>query len=192
MNRPQPVPTIAAVAMFALLVSLGFWQLDRAEQKRGLRSAFADAMAVEPRLVRDIAALESAPRFEPVEFRARYLPRRQALLDAQVHAGRAGYRVWTPAVLDGGGWIVVDRGWVPGDGDRSVLPDIDVGGSARTIRGFVAPLPEPGLRLGAGDSGDGSWPTDLAGRCRARAHLGQGNAGSYRVVASRRPGRVCA
>lgn len=161
MNRPPPVPTIAAAVMFALLVSLGFWQLDRAEQKRELRSAFAEAMEAEPRPVRDIEALESALRFEPVEFDARYQPERQALLDAQVHAGRAGYRVWTPAELDEGGWIIVDRGWVPGDGDRSVLPDIDVDESSRTIRGFVAPLPEPGIRLGAGDSGDPSWPRRL-------------------------------
>lgn len=161
MYRPPPVPTIAAAAMFALLVSLGFWQLDRAEQKRDLRSAFADAMATDPRQTRGVEAIESARRFEPVAFDARYVPERQALLDAQVHAGRAGYRVWTPAEMDGGGWVIVDRGWVPGAADRTVLPDIDVGDARRAIRGFVAPLPEPGIRLGAGDAGDPSWPRRL-------------------------------
>lgn len=161
MNRPAAVPTIAAVCMFVLLVSLGVWQLDRAAQKRELQSSFADALGGDPRPVGGVDALVTAARFEPVEFRANYVPHRQALLDAQVHAGHAGYRVWTPAILDDGGWVLVDRGWVRGAGDRTVLPEIGVDDTRRTIRGFVAPLPAPGLRLGAGDAGDPAWPRRL-------------------------------
>src|SRR5690606_37150987 len=85
----------------------------------------------------------------------------QVLLDAQTHAGRVGYRVWTPLELDGGGWIVVDRGWVPAPADRADLPAVAVDEAERTVRGLRAPLPRPGLRVGAPDAGVGAWPRRL-------------------------------
>ncbi len=161
MRRPATVPTIAAVAMFALLVSLGFWQLDRAGQKRDLRASFAAALDAAPMRVVSADGIETLPRFEPVMFEGAYIPGRQGLLEAQVHAGRAGYRVWTPTELTDGTRVLVDRGWVPADGDRTVLPDVEVDDDRRTIRGFVAPLPRPGIRLGPADLGDPVWPRRL-------------------------------
>lgn len=161
MRRPTPVPTIAAVAMFALLVALGFWQLDRAGQKRELRAAFEAALDSAPMRVVSAVGLDALPRYQPVVFEAAYLPGRQALLEAQVHAGRAGYRVWTPAEFVDDTRVLVDRGWVPADGDRTVIPDIEVGDDQRTVRGFVAPLPRPGIRLGPADLGDPVWPRRL-------------------------------
>jgi surfeit locus 1 family protein len=63
-------------------------------------------------------------------------------------AGRAGYFVVTPLALEGGGWVLVNRGWVPVGASRAVLPSVDVPGELRTVRGRADRLPSPGISLG--------------------------------------------
>lgn len=160
--RRYIAPVAAGAVLFVVLLILGFWQLDRAQEKRALLAGFADAQAQLPHPVDSASALAALSRFDPVQLRGRYVPDRQALLDVQMHRGEAGYRVWTPLALTDGTWVLVDRGWVPAGVDRSVLPDIEVGATARTVRGFVSPLPRAGLRLGQFDAGDTGWPRRLA------------------------------
>jgi surfeit locus 1 family protein len=62
--------------------------------------------------------------------------------------GRAGYFVITPFALAGGGWLLVNRGWVPLGASRAALPEIAVSGEARAVRGRADHLPAPGIRLG--------------------------------------------
>lgn len=148
--------------VLALLLWLGFWQLDRAEQKRELADGYEAGLEAAPRRVSDTGHLVELPRHTPVIATGRFVPERQVLLDAQVHDGRVGYRVWTPFELTDGGWIAVDRGWIAAGDDRSHLPDVAVDGGARELTGLRVPLPEPGLRLGtaAGAEGD-AWPRRL-------------------------------
>src|SRR5690606_19552015 len=129
------IPLTVGLLMLALLLSLGFWQLDRAQQKRDFEAAFTAAQQANPRQVDSLSRLQELPRFEPVRLRGRYEAGQQGLLDVQMHQGRAGCRVWTPFRLDSGGRVLVDRGWVPA-GDRTALPDISVGESARVVVGM--------------------------------------------------------
>src|SRR5690606_9125464 len=88
-------------------------------------------------------------RYRKVAATGRYVPDRQILLDNVVRDGMAGYYVLTPFAPDGGGpWVIVNRGWVRADFDRSVLPDVTVDGTMRSIDGVLDRLPSPGLRLG--------------------------------------------
>lgn len=156
----RALPWVAALALLALLTWLGNWQLDRAEEKRVLLETYTAAMEGEPRRVGpdELAALVDRPRFEPVALHGAYDDTRQAFLDAQTHQGRAGYRVWTPLVLSPGDMVLVDRGWIAADGDRARMPDIAVDGTPRTVRGYLSPLPQPGIRLGQPDAGGPGWP----------------------------------
>jgi surfeit locus 1 family protein len=147
--------------MLVLLLSLGTWQLDRAKQKRDFQAAYTAAQQAAPRPVSRAADLVRLPRYEPVRMYGSYDGARQSLLDAQVHRGTAGYRVWTPFVLDSGGTVLVDRGWVPSGAERSDLPEIGVGSAQRTVSGLVAPLPSPGIRVGAVEGVDEGWPRRL-------------------------------
>ncbi len=55
-----------------------------------------------------------------VEVAGRYDAGRQILIDNRVHAGRAGYHVVTPLVIEDGRAVLVNRGFVPAGPTRDV------------------------------------------------------------------------
>jgi surfeit locus 1 family protein len=138
--------TLAMLAALALFVSLARWQLRRADEKQVLYDAFA-AGTGSTILVTGSTALQ--PRYQSIEAHGHYDADRQVLIDNMVSAdGRAGYYVLTPFALEGGGWLMVNRGWVPVGRSRQLKPDVAVGGDARVLRGRTDHLPVPGIRMG--------------------------------------------
>lgn len=155
--------------LFAAFVSLGVWQLGRAEQKRALYAAFdaGDAAA----LTLDAGVSLADDRYRTLVARGKYLTDRQFLLDAMTHSGRVGYQVLTPFAPDGARrWLLVNRGWVAAAPDRAALPDVpietalpegalDAGAApATTLRGRIDALPRAGVRLGEPATDAGPWP----------------------------------
>ena len=143
---PRLFTTTLTLVMLVVLVSLGRWQLRRADQKRALYDAFdkgTDAtLAVDQRTV-------ALPRYQHVEVHGTYDASRQILIDNMTNMnGRAGYFVITPFLMAGGGWLLVNRGWVPVGASRAELPAVDVPGAVRSIRGRADHLPTPGIQLG--------------------------------------------
>jgi len=151
--RPGRVPTLAVIVLCPLLVSLGMWQLNRAEEKRQIADSFeSGAPAVVLGGVSVGEALAELPRFQRVELEGSYESDRQFLLDNMTHEGAAGYQVLTPFVIEGGDVrVLVNRGWIPKAFGTSLLPQVDVAGNIRRIRGRITRLPRPGLEL-AGDT----------------------------------------
>lgn len=143
----------------ASVAHLGVWQLNRADEKRELRAQFEAGQATtQPLRSTDTASLA---RYQTVSATGHYDSKRQILLDNMpAPHGMPGFRVLTPFELDSGGWIMIDRGWLPMGATRAVLPQVDVTESARTIVGRIDELPRPGVRLG-GASQDSGWPRVL-------------------------------
>lgn len=157
---PRPWLAIALLAtLAAVCVSLGFWQLGRAGESRALAGRFEAALELPPVTLRTADAADEGLRFRRVEARGRYVPERQFLIDNIVNDGVVGYHVLTPfAPDDGGPWLIVNRGWVSGGLDRSVLPDVRVDGRTRRITGLLDRLPAPGLRLGEAPAAEDDAP----------------------------------
>lgn len=149
---PRPWATAVTAAAVFLFVALGNWQLDRAAEKRALAADFVRAgPAVE--LSGDSRDL---PRYQRVTARGRYDSDRQFLLDNRVHAGQAGVEVLTPLLLDGGGAVLVNRGWQPFGPTREQFPDTRVSAESRSVAGRLDELPRAGIAL---DSAPGAgWP----------------------------------
>ena len=142
---PRPFTTLLTIVLIVMLVSLGRWQLHRAADKRVLFDAFAAGSdAVRPI---DATTLQ-VPRYSQVEARGHYDAGRQILIDNMFNAERAGYFVITPFALQGGGWLLVNRGWVPFGASRADRPAIGVASDLRRIRGRADNLPSPGIRMG--------------------------------------------
>ena len=147
------LPPIAALVLVALFTGLGFWQLDRAEQKRALQSAFeAGGTAVE-------VTANAEPRlYQNIRATGRYLDERQFLVANIVQDGRLGFYVVTPLELSGGGpLLLVNRGWAPRPADGS-LPDVAVAEGPRTVAGRAGRLPRVGIRPGEALEAGSSWP----------------------------------
>jgi len=143
--EPRLFTTLLAIVLIALLVSLGRWQLHRAAEKQVLFDSFAAAGAAAQPI--DLQSPKVA-RYSYVAAAGRYDETRQVLIDNMVEGERAGYFVITPFALQGGGWVLVNRGWVPLGLSRAARPAIPVAGNLRTIRGRADNLPSPGIRLG--------------------------------------------
>jgi len=150
--------SVVTVLLLALLVSLGFWQLERAEQKRALLSGYHDApggavIELEPD-VRSYADFD----YQFASATGRYDPARQFLLDNRTHHGQAGYHVLTPFLLrEGGVAVLVNRGWVALGSSRNELPDPAVDADRRTIRGRIKVPASDAFTLGEEEPRTG-WP----------------------------------
>ena len=131
--------------MIALLISLGRWQLRRADEKRVLFDSFAAGTDVTRQI--DVAT-PGVPRYQHIEASGHYDQARQILIDNMVNAEQAGYFVITPFALTGGGWVLVNRGWVPLGASRADRPAIPVSGDTRRIRGRADHMPSPGIQMG--------------------------------------------
>jgi surfeit locus 1 family protein len=144
--EPRAFTTLLALALVAGLVSLGRWQLQRAEEKRALYALF-DSGKDATRAVD--AATPRLPRYQHADAVGSYDSEHQILIDNMSNAeGRAGYYVITPFALRGGGWILVNRGWVPVGASRAVKPQVAVSSEEREIRGRIDELPRAGISLG--------------------------------------------
>jgi surfeit locus 1 family protein len=141
--------------------SAGLWQLGRAGEKRDLEARFAAGGAAGA--LQQLVASEAAAklRYRTVRLTGRYDPEHQLLLDNMSHERQPGYQVLTPFAT-AGGTVLVNRGWVPADGDRRILPDIRVGGDTREVVGRIEWLPRPGIELAVvAPPPEAPWPRRL-------------------------------
>ena len=114
--------TLLVIPLLTLLISLGFWQLSRYEQKLDLEQTLQQRrsmLAISYSDIRDYAD----PLYLPLKVTGRFVADQYFLHDNQVYQGRAGYDLIVPFITDEGGWILVNRGWVPSE-SREALPDI--------------------------------------------------------------------
>ena len=160
--KPGLWPSAVTALLLVLLVSLGFWQLDRAAQKRSLLDAYGARPGDATVLLQAGFVPNADWRYRRAEAAGRYDTAHQFLLDNRVYQGRAGYHVLTPLRLpDGEHAVLVNRGWVPQGATRADLPMLPVAqtGSVR-IAGLID-LPGDVFVLGEGEDRDPGWPKVL-------------------------------
>ncbi|MGE3290593.1 MAG: SURF1 family protein [Geminicoccaceae bacterium] len=111
--RPRLWPTVATLAGLALLLSLGTWQLQRLEWKRGLIGHAQAQLAAAP-LPLPETGLETLD-FRRVSLKGTYLHDAAFAFGFTAEDGAPGSRLITPFRLDDGRVVLVDRGWLPTD-----------------------------------------------------------------------------
>lgn len=148
--RPSAWSVAATAAGCALTAWLGVWQIDRGQQKQALEQQYAAAAKQPPVALTAASAPPAGLAAVAADAQGRYDAGRQLLLDDQVQDGVPGYYVWTPLRLDGGGLLIVNRGWLPQGPSRRSPPPLPAPDGELSVRGLWRSLPVPGLRLGAG------------------------------------------
>ncbi len=142
---PSAFTTLLTIVLIAFLISLGRWQLRRADEKQVLFDSFAAGTDATLPIELGTPPLR---RYQHIEASGHYDQARQILIDNMMNAERAGYFVITPFALTGGGWVLVNRGWVPLGASRAERPAIAVDADTRRVRGRADNMPSPGIQLG--------------------------------------------
>lgn len=114
------VTTLLVLAGGALCVRLGIWQLDRLEQRRAFNAHVEAMWAAEPL---DLTG-QSEENLAGMEYRAvtvsgMYDFENQVALRNRYFRDQYGYHLLTPLLLDDGSAVLVDRGWIPAEGNDS-------------------------------------------------------------------------
>ncbi len=157
--RFSPTLTVGALGLLVLLLSLGGWQLKRAQDKRaalqGLRQQIEQPVRELPAVLED----PQAWRYRRVRVTGHLDGGHQLLLDNQVSRGQVGLQVLTPLrMAHGQQAVLIDRGWVPLGPDRRQLPEVPVTGQRVELTGTVyVPYKSP-YHLGGLDEGQAGWP----------------------------------
>ena len=151
------------IALFTALlvpfmVGLGFWQLQRADEKSAMAAAF-EARQQQPPAA--LATLWEQPReqwsYASVTLKGHFTPDQYLLLDNQMREGKVGYEVLDVLQLDTGDRVLVNRGWIAGGADRQVLPQVPRPEGALELSGHVYVAPGTPFLL-AEQQLDDSWP----------------------------------
>jgi surfeit locus 1 family protein len=156
----KPIPLIAYLCILPVLVELGIWQLNRADEKRVAhmlqdRGQKTETLLLSEQIRSDLQSLlyrniKSTGHFDGVH---------QYLLDNQISQGKAGYFVLTPFLIKGEKKaVLVNRGWLPVGKTRNDIPEISVGNEERSINGRINHFPSVGIKLEGAEIPTKTWP----------------------------------
>ncbi len=151
-DRKKLLLALLFVITIITMLRLGFWQLDRATQKKARWQSYLSQQNAAPL---DLNLLTDLDKHDYVwrtgEVNGHYVAL-TVLLDNRVYNGRVGYEVLSPFVLSGGPTILVNRGWVPLQYDRAYVPAVTMPVGPRRINGLWALPPVVGIALNAHSS----------------------------------------
>jgi cytochrome oxidase assembly protein ShyY1 len=109
---------VAAIVVALVCVRLGFWQLDRLEQRRALNEQIGSRSSNAPISLDGGLPDETASwSYSPVTASGEYLPEAELILYGRPLEGRPGDHVLSVLTLGDGTAVLVDRGWIPFDAD---------------------------------------------------------------------------
>ena len=145
------IPTLIFAVTFCGFIVLGFWQIDRADQKNVLNSNYTDRQQ-EAIIVLDknnVIDEKSSLLWRKVEFEGSFINKQNIILDNQIFNQIAGFNIITPFKIKGSDSLVlVNRGWHPNLKNREMLPIINEISGERILQGHIASFPVSGIKLG--------------------------------------------
>lgn len=130
------IPLVVTLAAFVVMCKLGFWQLDRAEQKRQQIHQFSQQGEITTQEFAQLIPkipLQNESELQPitslngrkVNLQGSIVKNTVWLLDNKTYQGKVGYSVIAPLILNGSDLqILVDWGWVSAGKYRTELPNI--------------------------------------------------------------------
>ncbi|SKA51867.1 Cytochrome oxidase assembly protein ShyY1 [Enterovibrio nigricans DSM 22720] len=124
---------VFTLAMTALLVKLGYWQMSRAEEKVQL------LMQLDVRqqtVLTAIAEPNADMKGFGVALQGQFESTQSILLDNQTLNGQVGYRWMVPFTVDGK-WLLVELGWVAAPARRDELPKLPLLPDTYVVHGVL-------------------------------------------------------
>ncbi len=127
---PSWLTIIATTLFMTLFIRLGYWQMQRAAEKRSMIQAEHIQATKDPVLWN--AQQRPPNQYQRIKLIGHFLSN-VFLLDNQHQQHQFGYDVLSPLLLTDGSILLVDRGWLLGDSTRLRFPKV------HTPKEFVYP-----------------------------------------------------
>lgn len=150
---------LLSLALVAVFISLGIWQLKRADEKTQMMMSFQKKIAMGVFEGKDLA-VPNDWRFVRVKLSGKFDDSHTILLDNKTFNGKVGYEVYTPfKAKDLDATILVDRGFIPLGVSRDALPPIPkTSKDTITINGMLN-VPPRYMAFGEiRENGKTTWP----------------------------------
>ena len=146
------LPATLITIMVVFLTTLGFWQLDRADEKRAIEKAIEIANTGNVEIATSLEGLDEKEYYH-LRLNGHYVSGKQFIYDNQIVQQTSGYYVLTPFVIDGSDKaILINRGFMPWRGQRDKLTDVTVSSNNTEIKIQVS-MPVTRMELGESEVG---------------------------------------
>jgi surfeit locus 1 family protein len=141
------------LALTALFVSLGLWQVERLRQKQVLIANVASRLNLDPLPLPPLSEWVGFDAeifdYRPVSFSGHFVPQQSVLVFASLdnpkgQYGGPGYWVMAPFALTTGGSLFVNRGFIPQQQQSAFAAGGPVPGGELTLTGIGRTSEEPG------------------------------------------------
>lgn len=154
--------SLITLIAIAILVRLGFWQINRAEEKKA-KATFIEQQHQKAILNiysdNDYLLQDTKLIYQNVQLRGYFDPANQFYLDNKKYQGKPGYEVITPFRLENSKhFLLINRGWVAMGENRSELPSIKTPDGRVNLSGRIMKIAPIVYRPGV------NKPTDKSGR----------------------------
>jgi cytochrome oxidase assembly protein ShyY1 len=147
------VPALLILFVVAVTVRLGFWQRDRAHQREAVQASIDQAGRASPLTIGAAPLALHAVEYHRVRATGTFMPERVVYLDNRMYNDQPGFYVVMPLKLDGGGYVLVNRGWLPRNiADRTVIAPYRTPDGPVEVDGIVRADASTAFELGAGGS----------------------------------------
>lgn len=146
-RKPSLTALLLLAFGLAFFLTLGFWQLGRAEFKRTLYANFLAGSGAHPATLTGALEKWQPNHYEPVQLRGEFIAGKTVLLDSQTQDGQVGVQVFQGFQSEGK-TVLVALGFIAIARDRSQFPTPAVPSGQQRLRGLLANPPASGLKLG--------------------------------------------
>ena len=123
-----PKLLLFSVFLFPLLVYLGLWQLERAEEKAAILERYDNNRSKKTINVTELDD-ESDLQYRPAFVNGTLISGQRIFLDYKVKNGKPGYEVYEHLIFkdlrdSSDKALLVNRGWIKASLNREILPDV--------------------------------------------------------------------
>ena len=133
--RIPVIATILVLIGLGILLNLGFWQVERADEKRALLEQIENRKTMTP-VTLEYLDKQQDKGFYHLKLDGEFLPDNYVLLDNRIVKGQAGFEVIQPYRV-GHRTILINRGWIPLPKDRTILPKLPLESGYLQVSGIV-------------------------------------------------------
>jgi surfeit locus 1 family protein len=147
------VPALLILIVVAVTVRLGFWQRDRAHQKEALQANIERYENASPEPVTARPTALKSIEYHRVRAVGRFMPEHAVYLDNRPYQDQPGFYVVMPFALADGGYVLVNRGWLPRNAnERTAIAPYATPTGEIAIEGIARADASRAFELGQGGS----------------------------------------